>query len=259
MLDAIKLVISTVWREENYLEATLASLSVEHPTRAERGVSLVVGTPVTAHLDQYRSCPGVTVVEMGPNTWSWIKSRPLTQRASWNYYRSLTHNTDDERGRLILEDDVRFARGWQPRLSAILSELHELHGSGFVLAIYSPWDLVLQEHSGERFYAEYPLEKFYGTQGVYYTAVTRKGFAKYLKVHGMVANEKGYDYLLRDYLSQAGLPLFAATPSLIQHMGKKSTGLGSWHDAPGFVEDLESETQNGQTQTEQTMRRIHSD
>ena len=238
MLNEIDLIISTVWREEDYLETTLASLSAERPISNEQAVCLVAGTPVTTHLDRCRLCSGITVVEMGPNTWSWIKGRPLTQRASWNYYRCLTHNADDERDRLILEDDVRFARGWQPRLSAILADLQYLHGSGLVLAIYSPWDLVLQEHRGERFYAEYPLEKFYGTQGIYYTAATRRGFAAYLKVHGLVANEKGYDYLLRDYLSKANLPLFAATPSLIQHIGKKSTGLGTWHDSQGFVEDL---------------------
>lgn len=245
MLSNVDLIISTIHREENYLEATLRSLFSTLPVGVEHTVSLVAGSPETGYLASYKSQPEITVVGMGSNTWSWIKGRPLTQRASWNYYRCLTHNAAGKRDILILEDDVRFARGWWSRLSAILADLLELHGSNFVLTIYSPWDLVLQQHWGERFYAEYPLGKFYGTQGVYYTAVTRQGFAEYLKLHGLVANEKGYDYLLRDYLSDAGIPLFASTPSLIQHMGVKSTGLGTWHDAPGFIEDLGSEPQNG--------------
>lgn len=238
MLDDINLVISTVWREENYLEATLASLSVERPINAGQSVCLVVGTPVTTYIDQYRSCSGITVVEMGPNTWSWISNSRVRQRSSWNYYRCLTHDAADERGRLILEDDVRFARGWRPRLHTILADLQKLHGLGFVLAIYSPWDLVLQEYRGERFYAEYLPKRFYCTQGIYYTAAARRGFAAYLKVHGLVTNKQQYDLLLSEYLQQSEWPLFAATPSLIQHTGKKSISLGAWNEAPGFVEDL---------------------
>lgn len=114
-------------------------------------------------------------------------------------------------------------------------------GLGFILAIYSPWDIVLQEHRGERFCAEYPPKWFYGAQGLYYTAAARRGFAAYLKVHGLVADERQYDLLLNDYLQQSKWPLFAATPSLIQHTGKKSISSGMWNEAPGFVEDLRSE------------------
>jgi hypothetical protein len=238
MLNDIDVIISTVWREENYLKATLNSLFAEQAVAPEQQVCLVAGSPITTHLDCYRSNPGVTVLEMGANTWSWIKNSPVILRSSWNYYRCLNHDATTERGRLVLEDDVRFARGWQLRLHATLASLQELHRSGFILAIYSPWDLVLQEHRGNRFYAEYPPERFYGTQGVYYTAAARRGFAKYLKTHGLVANEKQYDLLLKDYLILSGLPLFATTPSLIQHIGKKSISQGTWNEAPGFVEDL---------------------
>ncbi len=44
-----------------------------------------------------------------------------------------------------------------------------------------------------------------------------------------------------DYLQQSEWPLFAATPSLIQHTGKKSMSQGAGNEAPGFVEDLEAE------------------
>jgi len=240
-MDEINIVVSTTWREEDYLGSTLASLSVERPINAEQPICLVNGSLVTTHLDQYRPLPGVSVVEMGSNTWSWIKNRVVMQRSSWNYYRCLTHDAADERGKLILEDDVRFARGWRPRLNTILADLQKLHGLGFVLAIYAPCDIVLQRHRGERFYAEYPAKMFYGTQGIYYTAATRRGFAAYLKVHGLVANERQYDLLLNDYLQQSEWPLFAATPSLIQHTGKKSMSQGAGNEAPGFVEDLEAE------------------
>lgn len=237
MLDGVDLVISTVCREENYLEATLESLALDQPIGVDHPVSLVVGSPVTTHLDHHRSRPEVKVIEMGPNTWAWIRNSNVFHRASWNYYRCLTQCAEGTRGTLIFEDDVRFAHGWQPRLGCTLVALEERYGANFVLALYAPFDIA----SHGRLYAKYPRAKFFGTQGIYYTAKTRSGFAKYLKAHGLAANEDGYDHLLRDYLLKADVPLLATTPSLVQHVGIKTTGLGVWHEAPGFVEDVTAE------------------
>lgn len=110
-LEKINVVISTVWREEKYLDATLTSLSSEYPIRPDQPIFLVVGSPETAHLAPYRAHPGVIVVEMGPHAWAWIKNNELRHRATWNYHRCLTQCTGGERGTLILEDDVIFARG----------------------------------------------------------------------------------------------------------------------------------------------------
>lgn len=238
MLDKINLVLSTVWREENYLATTLDSLSSEYPIRSDQPVSLVAGSPQIAHLTPYRSKPGVTIIEMGPNVWSWIKNNNLRHRATWNYHRCLTQCVGGERGTLILEDDVKFACGWRFRLDITLAALESRYGSRFVLTIYDPHNYAPRE---SRLYAEYPRKSFFGTQGVYYPANVRQKFAKYLKVTGVVSNKNHYDYLLRDYLIQEDIPLFATAPSLIQHMGKNTTGLGVWHQAPGFVEDVTAE------------------
>lgn len=237
-LDKINLVISTVWREENYLAATLNSLSSEYPIRDDQPVFLVIGSPETAYLALYRSHPGVIVVEMGPNSWAWIKDNKLRHRATWNYHRCLTQCVDGERGTLILEDDVRFACGWRLRLDRTLAALENRFGSRFVLSIYDAQNCTSKESP---LYAEYTRESFFGTQGVYYPARVRQGFSKYLRTAGVIANKNHYDYLLRDYLIQEDIPLFATSPSLIQHMGRNTTGLGVWHEAPGFIEDVTAE------------------
>ncbi len=238
MLDKINLVISTVWREEDYIADTLASLSVERPISTEQPVCLCVGSPVTKHIDRYRLQPGISIIEMGPNTWSWIKNNRLSHRAAWNHYRCLTQPAAGARGTLVLEDDVRFARGWYARFNATLTELEKHYGSDFVLALYAPWFFAVEGYRCGRLYVEYPPEKFYGIQGVYYTTKTCQGFAKYLKVHGVAAHKNIHDLLLGDYMRLSGLPLFATAPSLIQHMGRQSSITGPWHDAPGFIEDL---------------------
>jgi hypothetical protein len=108
-----------------------------------------------------------------------------------------------------------------------------------VLTIYDPWNCTPTE---SYLYAEYPRNDFTGTQGVYYPAQVRQEFAKYLKVKGVIGNKNHYDFLLRDFLVQEGIPLFTTVPSLIQHMGRKTTGLGVWHQAPGFIEDVTMES-----------------
>ena len=237
MLDGIDLIISTVYREQNYLEATLKSLAADQPIGTDLPISLVVGSPISTHLDRYQLSPGITIVEMGPNTWAWIKNSNVFHRASWNYYRCLAQCAKGARGTLIFEDDVQFARGWRSRLDCTLIALEERYGADFVLAVYAPFAFAVHG----QLYAKYPRAKFFGTQGVYYTARTRVGFAKYLKKRGLVANEDGYDHLLRDYLLKEDLPLLATTPSLIQHVGETTTGLGVWHRAPNFVEDVTAE------------------
>lgn len=237
-LDNINLVISTVSREKNYLDGTLGSLSSEYPIYSDQPVCLVAGSPTTGYLDCYRSKPGIVVVEMGPNTWAWIKNNGLRHRATWNYYRCLTRCILGERGSLVLEDDVKFACGWRLRLDTTIAVLESRFGSEFVLTIYDPWGC---QPKGGGLYAEYPLADFGGTQGIYYPSRVRQSFTEYLKMHGVVANRNHYDYLLRQHLLQENLPLFATAPSLIQHMGRHTTGLGIWHQAPNFVEDVSLE------------------
>ena len=234
-LNSLNLVISTVWREESYLHATLESLSSEYPIHKDQPVCLVVGSPVTTHLSCLRSHPGVAVVEMGPHAWSWIKNNNVRHRATWNYHRCLTQCAGGERGTLILEDDIRFARGWRLRLDLTLAALENRFSSEFVLTLYDPWNWTRKENP---LYIEYPREQFTGTQGVYYPSAVRQDFAKYLRIKGVIGNKDHYDYLLRDYLIQEDIPLFATSPSLIQHMGRNTTGLGVWHQAAGFIEDV---------------------
>jgi hypothetical protein len=246
-LNKINVIISTVWRKEGYLHATLESFS-EYGISEDQPVFLVVGSPNTTHLDCHRSQPVIKVFEMGPTTWAWIKNNSLQHRATWNYHRCLTQGVGGERGSLILEDDVRFARGWRRRLDKTIAVLESRYGADFVLTIYDPWNWPAKENE---LYAEYPREQFTGTQGVYYPAKMRQAFAKYLKVKGVIGNKNHYDYLLRDFLIQGDIPLFATSPSLIQHMGRNTTGLGIWHQAPGFVEDV---TQEREVQSNEASR-----
>lgn len=237
-LNGINLVISTIWREEDYLHSTLGSLLPEYPYADDAPVSLVVGSPVTTHLRCYHSHPKINIIDMGPNTWSWIKNKIPMLRGTWNYYRCLTYPPAGARGTLILEDDLRFTRGWRARLESTLSVLEKQNGSDFLLSLYMASDITPVVFQPSQLYVGYPSAEFFGTQAIYYPAKIRTDFARYLKAHGVVANESFYDILLRGYLLQSGTPLFSTNPCLVQHTGKKSVSQTGWHISSSFVEDV---------------------
>ncbi len=235
MLAGIDITFSTVYRPEDYLAATLESFSAETPISKGNPITLVVGSPSTEHVARYRARPGIEIVEMGPSVWGWIQNNELRHRATWNYYRCLTRPGAGKRGSLVLEDDVDFALGWRARLDATIALLEQRRGADFVLSVYDP---VGWRSETEALYADYEPKRFYGTQAVYFTAKTRQEYARYLKRRGVVGNEGHYDQLLRDYSLDTGQPIFACTPSLVQHVGRTTTGLGPFHRAPNFESDV---------------------
>lgn len=228
------IVIMTVARDQPYIYETLASLGPDCPVR------LVVGSPDADYLDRYRSRPHVTIVEAAPQEWEAIQGAGLHQRASWNYWRCLTRGGPAQGGLLIFEDDVRFARRWRTRLRQTVRALEAAHGQDFVLALYAPHDFVRDAYHRGQLFAEYPVPWFYGTQGMYFPAGVRAAFAAYLKRNGVDAFRVPYDLLLKDFLTERRVPLFATVPSLVQHTGVQTTGLGSFHQAAGFVEEVEA-------------------
>jgi hypothetical protein len=133
----------------------------------------------------------------------------------------LTQPVGGARGTLVFEDDVRFARGWRARLDATVAALEDRHGAGFVLALYTPWFSVLEAYRSGELYINYPYESYFGTQGMYYPAKVRQGFSKFLKLHGVVASKNLYDLLLREYLSQSSILLYATAPLLDSAHGEE--------------------------------------
>ncbi len=241
MLNDINVVVSTVQREENYLKTTLDSITADQPIISNYPISLVLGTPTTTHVENYQPQTNIDIIKMPPDTWSMIRSFHAMRRAAWNCYRCLTLPVAGPRGTLALEDDVLFARGWLPRLNTIINQLEHLYGTDFVLSIYAPWAVAKQENNQHDLFVKYSPAGYLGMQGIYYTSKTRQEFAKYFKNHVLVGQNKLHDLYLTDYLIQAKIPLFASSPSLVQHTGRKSSLDSPWHDSQMFTEDITQE------------------
>ena len=225
----IDIAITTIARENNYLDTTLQSLGTKN------NIKLVVGSPDATYLDFYRGLPPYMVLDCTSEDWLQIMGESVWHRASWNYWRCLNGDLRYDNGILIFEDDIKAAAGWREHLDKTITAIEEHHEQNYVLALYSPYKR--EAYKQGLLYESYPTRLFYGTQGMYYPEKTRVEFTRFLHAFGVSTYRIPYDMLLREYLMNTGTCLLATSPSLIQHIGAVTTGLGGrFHRAPSFIE-----------------------
>jgi hypothetical protein len=230
-MRAIDIAISTVWRPEAYLEGTLESLGSGVRLR------LVAGTPVDSHLVAYHGNDNYEIVDAPQDEWDTIRDKAIWHRASWNYWRCLVCSSSHANGVILFEDDIKVAVHWRERLERTIEAIETSYGQDYVLAMYSPYSC--DGYKRGLLFEHYRARGFFGTQGMYYPEKIRVNFASYLYSHGVLAYKKPYDWLLRDYVSDAGIQLLSTTPSLVQHTGISTTGLGGiFHQAPSFLDEV---------------------
>lgn len=231
MRTACDIAIITVARNNNYLYRTIASLG------PDIAVTMVIGSPDSAYIHRYRVDPRINIIEVD-DEWDEIKDKTVHHRACWNYWRGLVNGASQNLDLLLFEDDVEFAIGWQKRFLTTKSRIDDIYNNDYLLALYTPYDFVEDNFHNNDLFAVYPVDMFYGCQGLFYTAATRAGFAQYLKSNGVDRYTIPYDLLLKQYLKDAGIPLLSTVPCLVQHIGETTTGLGDFHQAGYFVHQI---------------------
>lgn len=219
----------TISRPGHYIHETLASLGISSH------VTLVVGSTDIEYLDRYREHSQIAIdVPTEDESAAW-ELRPVHHRASWNFWRALqgTH----ERSRLLLcEDDILFARGWQSYLRKVIERIEQSE-TDYILTLYSPGPL---PPSSEGRYVAIDPDLFFGHQGILYAGRVAQEFREYLFRHGVDCWERPQDLNLAHFAREAGIPMYATSPSLIQHIGRETTGQGWFHEAPSFMPDVRS-------------------
>jgi hypothetical protein len=233
MFRLVDCAMMTLDREGQYIHQTLISMAPNYR------ITLFPGSPSSAYLDCYRKNRWLQIVPTTAEDWELLEPMGPNQRASWNYWRCLTQGNQYSNGLLLFEDDVQFAQGWRGRLFRTLPAIEATYGPDFVLALYACYPFVREGYEAGALYSPYPAVAFYGTQGMYFTETTRQQFADYLKKHGVDTYRLPHDILLKEFLDKTGFPLFATTPCLIQHIGRTTTGLGSFHQTDGFIEAID--------------------
>lgn len=155
-------------------------------------------------------------------------SDPSRHRDSqYNYSQALLNTKDG----LIVEDDVEFSKNFNYYYENILKNLPS---SRYAIALYACYDF-WNKPLFNNFFAEYPVDSFYGTQAMLFDIHTAREFGSYLA--GTIGKE-AYDLALKTFIKEINpqVKLYATQYSLVQHIGQVSTGLGNNHQTNNFID-----------------------
>jgi mannosyltransferase OCH1-like enzyme len=233
----IAVAVMTIDRGHAYVHDTLRSLRREWP---DGHVSLLAGSPKDEYLSPYLTSK-YSILPPSADEWKEISLWSVNRKTMWNYWRCLAKETPADRiqGRLILEDDVRFAKGWRDRFLHCADRMHREHDGIFVLTLYWPHPGIPAATKAGPLGHRCNSKAFWGTQGVYFPEAVRRDFAEYLKLYGVDDNLMPHDVMIGHFCAEQGIPILATVPSLVQHTGKSTTGLSpGFHTAPSFLEDV---------------------
>jgi hypothetical protein len=233
--EKLCLAIMTVQREPTYLYQTLASLFACDPlVHRLRRIAIVADGEDFGYLDPLRHHARVHLVPMPPDRWAEVKDFGIHRRACHNFVRCLESCTEDSDGILVCEDDVVFRDGFLGKLLQSLHELTRRDLREFILAAYAAYD-----HEADRslrrgrYYSSYPAHTFYGTQCVFFPRSEALHVAEEVRRRSVKQAGKPYDLVIHDYAVRRQ-HLYATRFSLAQHVGRRTSGLGHFHQSPTF-------------------------
>jgi len=229
------LVFVTCPRTPRYINATLASAYSTSDVAKHFGhvLSAVDASDTTcvADLEQFG---GIQWIARTSEETRRIERMPVHQRACHNYWRALAIASPDIKGVLVCEDDIVFREGWIGMLIQAVTEMEAVGIKSYLLAAYSAYD---HEHPCLRrglFYSSYLAHDFFGTQAVYYPRNEIIPIRDLLWEHGVEVFEEPYDLLIKRRAIDEQ-HLYATRVSLVQHIGRASTGLGDGlHCSPTY-------------------------
>lgn len=229
--DRMPIIIASSDRQPQYIEQTLESMYERDPVATQHFVRIIVCGPCDDYLhpclERLHVARGVRpwTDTLAADEWERIERLPGKHRTADNLFRGLCR----EGSGLFLQDDLEFSERWLVRTAALIEILRARHGAApFMLSLYSPY-----AHS-ERPIASYPATCFYGTQALYMNDAAASG------LHGVMLAElrrnsyRADDIMVKEYLLRTAVPLYAANPSLVQHIGLVSAIEQRYHESPSF-------------------------
>lgn len=145
----------------------------------------------------------------------------------WNFKNCLRNSyIEGENGILIFEDDVIFARGWANRFENVLGNLEEKCGDRFILSLFTSTTFFSLGNLPKSYYLEFPKDRFYGCQGMYYSKRVREELLNHFDNYDLT-HPLNYDIIIRNYIVENNIPIFVTIPCLIEHIGTMSTWINN--------------------------------
>ena len=230
------IVVMSVAREPAYIHQTLASLFMSDRLVQSAPVHVMVGGADVSYLADYSHHPNLIVHPLPAGETDKVSSWGVHRRHAYNYHRCLAMPGDDSPGLCVCEDDVVFKPGFLAKLAATIAEMEQNCGlNRYVLAAYaaSRPDTARLLPSGSSF-CKYPEENYYGTQCMYYPRAVLDELAPYFYDQAVEQTVAPSDMMIKAFCQQTS-NLFACKRSLVQHIGRTTTGLGDFHTSPTFA------------------------
>ena len=192
-----------------------------------------MGSSDASYLGSLVGNPRFILHTMPDDEWATIAGWGVHRRCSYNYWRCLDYFATHGGDLCLCEDDVVFAEGFWTDLAETVEDI-EQRRQEYVLALYSTADLNADPslRRGKK-YACYHAQHFFGTQGMYFPAAVLPELAARMRRDGVDEPKKPCDLVIQDVCYERQY-LFGSRSSLVQHVGRVSTGLGHFHSSPTF-------------------------
>lgn len=224
----MQIAISTCDREPQYVHATVEAMFASDERVSKTPVRLVVCGPSSDYLGPYTKFDNVSVDVMDERQWRFATGRTLKHRCTINFRRMLELAVAGQ-DLIVLQDDVDFAPNWLTRAEAIAGELRTSKGlKRFVLALYASYKFPYKP------FCAYNPCKFYGTQALLMPAQVHRDLLAYVARELSAGRYAPDDMMVKQWLLETLVPLRAANPNLVQHVGRKSSLGLHFHDSPSF-------------------------
>ncbi len=236
--------MSTIERrtsDKQYVYDTLRSVFATFPVGVQ--VNLAVGDDRTEFVSRKRlhaelgplHAEQVHVWAASPAQTAHLKDFKVARRAAWNYARAI-RSYQGSTGLLLMEDDVQWAAGGINRFDYWLAghrlpviSLYNYQGPPFPDdRRFTLADLVTT-HINE------PRHIFDCTQAMYIAAPVTRALGDFILLR---AHLRPYDLLLDTFCASHRLSIGHTYPSLVQHIGEHTNGLGRFHQSNCFVPSL---------------------
>ena len=154
---------------------------------------------------------------------------PFYSRAAWNYSRAVL-SYSGTKGLLVLEDDLNWSRQALNYLSKWTST-----GSPDIISLYTRKNYLRPRYSAFGSLILMPSSpetpRFECSQAMFFRPDVANDLGHYLLPR---LTTTSYDWNIDAFINASKTTIGYAFPSLVQHMGRKSSGLGSFHQSDCF-------------------------
>jgi len=233
----MQVAISTTDREPAFIHKLLDTMLADGQGDDLRIRCVVCGMH-DGYLERWRK--HVETETLGVREMRKIAQLKLKRRIFFNAVRCL-RDADHSDSLLVCQDDIVFCAGWREKLAkmvkiapAYLSKSQPRHRElgrdekRYLLALYASYPFKTRPVCG------YPIQKFYGTQCMYFPQEVLAAIAAAMGDAFDDGRCPPDDIWLKEWCTRQDMPILCGIPNLVQHIGKGSTIGSPFHESPTY-------------------------